>query len=190
MWAPGHAPGPPWKRTVQTRCVWWWWWRVWAILESTHSPGFWCGCPLLLPQHCCAGLCRAVYQSSTYLCCTSSCAKHDLVVICLVVKVFISLCKMTCESSYRWIDSHKRLYRKNLKTFSRCSACPLYHASTVTTCAEFEPASFMQASLRQNLKTTVSFIFTLKNPVLGEKIFFKTVTSLSFRGICLREIKS
>lgn len=68
----------------------------------------------------------------------------------------------------------KRLYCKNLRTFSRCSACPLYHPSVVTSCAEFEPASFMQAGLCQNLKTTVSFMFTLKNlKVLGGKPYFK-----------------
>lgn len=40
------------------------------------------------------GSAKAVSQSSICLWCTSSRAKYDLVVICLIVKVFISLCRM------------------------------------------------------------------------------------------------
>lgn len=140
-----------------------------AIPESPHSPGFWCGCPLLLLQHCCAGFCKAVAQSSICLWGNSSRAKCDLVVICSVVKDFISLCQTTCESSYRCIYSHKRLYCKNLKTFSRC--LPAHFTILLLLLAVLSLNQLVLCKqVCQDLKTTISFMFTLKNlKVLGEK---------------------
>lgn len=71
--------------------------------------------------------------------------------------------------TYSRIYSHRTSCHNNLETFPRCSACSLQLPPSVIGHTEFEAPRFMQESVCQNLKITVSLILTSKIPALGEE---------------------